>query len=430
MRTTRRSVLQAGLAFAAGSPGVSADDERRAAVLSKEATAVIQQVAARHQADVVLACGKDDDDNIRIQLRDCDAIIRACRKQKLHKIEFRGNLTLACDYMLSTCSPNRPPQPGIQTGPVSVDRWVAAVNAWVDGMKEAGFAGVDIVIGFYPWGDSDKASLDKIEKAIERIRLDGLRLGFYAVPHGNFPDFESIAKASVNVWTMLAQRFRPEVFAVTHEPVAVGQYLTPHPTLEQYTEFVKRTAAAVKKVSPKTVVGAGVVPCTAPQELPYAQKWVTVPEMEFVAVDFYELRGFDRTNKAVAMAKAAGKRTFIEETWRVAYWPKEAEKQFPNNQLIWMAAGIGMEKYHPVDAKWIEMAAVYAAAWGMDAISPFWSQTLFKYLKTDDWKETMAYGPEYNSALEKALLKGERSPLFYDVKKLIRELGKPGSELA
>jgi len=35
--------------------------------------------------------------------------------------------------------------------------------------------------------------------------------------------------------------------------------------------------------------------------------------------------------------------------------------------------------YQQVDAKWIEMIAVYAAAWGMDTVFPMYTQTLFKY---------------------------------------------------
>jgi L-alanine-DL-glutamate epimerase-like enolase superfamily enzyme len=360
-------------------PEAAADDERKSAVLSKEATAVILDVAERHKADVPLGCGKDDDDNIRIQLRDCEAIIQACRKQKLHKIEFRGNLTYACSSLLKMSSTDTWPWT-FQAGPVSVDRWVAVVNAWVDGLKEAGFKGVDLNFGAYPWNGRDKVSLTKMEKAIERIQRDGLRVGFYPVPSGGMRDFKAFTEVTAKWWAGLAERFQPDLITVAHEPLALSFFMASPPTLEQYTEFVKRTGEAVKKASPRTLISATLVPCTVPQELKFAERWATLPELEALSVDFYELRGFDRTNQVVAAAKAAGKRTFISETWRVAWWPKEFEREFPNSEIFWMGAGMGSEKYQPVDSKWIEMCAVYAAAWGMDAISPFWTQMLFKYL--------------------------------------------------
>jgi hypothetical protein len=217
---------------------------------------------------------------------------------------------------------------------------------------------------------------------------------------------------------------------VAHEITTMRLRLGSDPGVLAWTEYLKRTAAAVKEASPNTLVGVGFVPGVWTADLQYARKWVSLPEMDLISVDFYGLRGFDRTDAVIRMAKAAGKRVFIEETWRGVYWPPEMETTFKGAEGLWDGAGVGMEKYQPIDALWMEMVAVYAAAWGMDAVVPFWTTAMIKYLPTDDWRAGFVYSPAYRDALVKALLNGERTKTFYAWKKLIQELGETRDELA
>jgi hypothetical protein len=57
-------------------------------------------------------------------------------------------------------------------------------------------------------------------------------------------------------------------------------------------------------------------------------------------------------------------------------------------------------------------------------------QVLFKYLQTDDWQKGFVYSPEYNAALQKALLDGERTKTFPAWKKIIAGLGRSRAELS
>ena len=424
----RRDFLPGAALLAGGFP--PAADDAKSAVLSEEATAVINEVAARNakpsRPTGKGVTGQDDADNIRIHLRECPLIIQACRKQKLHKLEFRGNLTWAHEALLKITAAGGAASP-VKAGPVALDRWTAAVNAWVDGFKEEGFSGVDINAGLFPWINQDKATIAKIEKAVERIQRDGLRLALNPELNpwasGKLPDFEACTQASVKVWSMLAKRFQPAVLMVTHEIATMRYRLGFDPGVPQWAEYLKRTAAAVKEASPKTLVGVGFVPGTFAPDLESARHWVTLPEMDLISVDIYDLRGFDRTNTVVKWAKAAGKRVFVEETWRAVYWPPEMETVYKGGEGLWDGGGVGLEKYQPIDALWLEMIAVYAAAWGMDAVVPFWTQAMFKYLQTDDWHAGFVYSPAYNAALEKALVAGERTKTFGEWKKVIRELG-------
>jgi hypothetical protein len=380
--------------------------ERKSATLSKEASAVIKEVAARNAH-----LPASDEENIRRHLRECDVITQACRSQKLHKIEFRGNLFYANSNLLKYY-PGEPMIP------------------WIDGFKEAGFTGVDINMGLFPWYNQDRANIDKIERAVERIRYHGLRLASNPEldPAGQgtrLPDWEAYTQAAVKIWPMLAKRYQPVVLMLTHEPSTLSARMGFPVTLEQWTDFVKRTAAAVKEASPKTAVGVGFIPVFQ-AEMKFAEKWVAMPEFDLISVDVYSFAGLDRVDQVVAAAKAAGKRVFIEETWRGVYWTKEIEKKYPGRMDTWGGASIALEAYQPVDAKWIEMVSVYAAAWGMDAVVPFYTQTFFKYDPINGW----VYDGGYNKALQKALFAGERTKTFYAMKKTIQELGKTRDELA
>lgn len=407
----------------------AADAERQSAVLSEEAAAVLNEVSARN-TQPNRPTGKDEADNIAIHQRDCSAIIQACRKQKLHKLEFRGNLTWAHESLLKMTSLDLP----VKAGPRELEPWIAAVTLWVDGLKEAGFAGVDINMGLFPWYNEDKASIAKVEKAIERIQRAGLRMAFNPELNpwasGKLADFEAYTQASVKVWSMLARRFQPAVLMVTHEIFTMRWRLGFEVPMEKWVDYLRRTAAAVKEASPRTLVGVGFVPGTFAQDLRYAEKLAPMPEMDLISVDIYDLRGFDRTNTVVKWAKAAGKRVFIEETWRAVYWPKEVEVKFKGGEGVWDGVGVGAEKFQPIDALWMEMVSVYAAAWGMETVVPFWTQVMFKYLQTDDWQKSFVYSAEYNAAVREALLKGERTKTFHAWKKLIQELGRTRAELA
>jgi hypothetical protein len=270
--------------------------------------------------------------------------------------------------------------------------------------------------------------MNKIEKAVERIHSDGLRAAFNPELDGHtlsLPDWESYTQAALKIWPMLAKRFQPAVMMVTHEPWSLSTRLAFMPTIEQWTDFVKRTAAAVKDASPKTQVGVGFVPAFR-SDYKFVEHWITLPDFELISVDIYSFGGMERVNQTVAAAKQAGKRVFVEETWRPRYWSKEVEKKYPGNSEMWKSSGEGLEIYQQVDALWIEMMAVYAAAWGMDAIVPMYTQTLFKYDPVDG----QIFGLAYNAALAKALSAGERTKTFYAVKKFIQELGKTRAELA
>ncbi len=84
-----------------------------------------------------------------------------------------------------------------------------------------------------------------------------------------------------------------------------------------------------------------------------------------------------------------------------------------------ISKGTGDQAFQPLDAKWLEAMATYASGWGLEAVTPFWTQTFFLYLPEDagglDWS--------YNSKVVEALAAGKRTDTFRAYQGLARRYG-------
>lgn len=373
--------------------------------LSPQTIAVIGEVAKRNWAPnwTGFNIASTAEEHIANHHRDLDALLHAFRQEKLSRLEFRGNLVFAHEAFLKWLFPTT----------------AETMIRCVDGLREAGCTGIDINAGLYPWLNGDRENMQKLEKVIAHIRKQGLHLALnpelQPLAGVRLADWPAYTDASVKIWSMLAQRFQPEVLMVTHEPSVMNKRIGFRPDDEQWLDYVRRTAAAVKRTSPRTKVGVGFIPWLPP-DLSYAEKWVHLDELELFSVDIYFLQGLGRTHRVLELAKAAGKGIFIEETWRPAFLPPEQRK----NVVDPAAHGIGNEMFQALDEKWLETVYTYGAAMGMQAVVPFWTHTFFKYLPGDGY----AYDPAYNRAVVDALAKGERTKTHAFNKKMSQEFGR------
>ena len=71
-------------------------------------------------------------------------------------------------------------------------------------------------------------------------------------------------------------------------------------------------------------------------------------------------------------------------------------------------------------SKWLETIALYASTWGLEAVTPFWTQTFFKYVK----KDGDALDPNYNQQVIEAINKGKRTKTFEAFKTIIQQKGE------
>src|SRR5690606_37818575 len=156
----------------------------------------------------------------------------------------------------------------------------------------------------------------------------------------------------------------------------------------EWGEFAREAAIAVKKASPKTRIGAGGLGI----EMPYYQEFLDSKEIEVMTLDIYNLGGLKTYNRMIMIAKRAGKPVYIEETWRTPFYQRKGRSA--TLETI-SATGIGRRDFRELDREWIRTMARYASAWGLEAITPFWTQTYFHYADQKDKGDALS--EEYNT---------------------------------
>ena len=312
------------------------------------------------------------------------------------RLKFRANLFLAHEVC-------------IKTVPLEV------LKRQVDALAEAGASGVDINMGLSPWLNGDRKVAEKYDALIKHIRDRGLELAInpaYSVVSCKIADWDDWCARARKVWREIARRYKPDIFVVVHEPTTQNARMKLKASPEQWAAFAKAAAAAVKKVSPGTDCGAGVLH----NEYPYFKEFVRIGALRYISFDVYNMRGLKSVNKMIEEAKEAGKAFYIEETWRPpCYAPG------PGDTLDRvMAKDVGLAEFAELDRLWLEFVVIYASAWRMDAVTPFWTQTFFKYVKTGG----DALGRDYNLAVIEAVLDGRRTETYRRFAELVERYGK------
>ena len=282
----------------------------------------------------------------------------------------------------------------------------------VDAFKEAGADRVDINPGLTGWLDNDQRIVAKYDAAVERIRKYGMKLVLnpqYSPIKHKMSSFSEWQDKAMKLYTELARRYQPDIFVVSHEPSTMSARLGKKVTISDWVSFVRQAAKAVKQQSPKTRIGAGGLA----SEEDYFYSFVALPEVEVLTLDIYNLKDLKTYNKMIYAARERGKPVYIEETWRSPYFqPKPgmtADKASMQN--------IGNKEFEVLDSQWIRTMTAYAQAQGLEAITPIWMFTFFKYVdgqgNVDD--------PSYNRAMIEAIMKDERTSTFQTIQELVKE---------
>lgn len=327
-----------------------------------------------------------------------DQVIKKCRDQPQHPVAFRANLIFAHEFAIK----NMP---------------LETLTKYVDTLKEAGVRGVDINMGLFPWLDGHQETIQKYDALIQHIRDSGIQLAInpqYSPIVHRFDNFADWQAAALKVYPEIARRYEPEVFIVVHEPTTMAARLGVQVSPSEWRRFAQRGAEVVKEVSPGTQVGAGVLP----EERAYFDEFVSLKELDIISLDIYALRGLQAANKMIVVARERGKRVQIGETWRPPYYVPVAGQSETLDAIS--AKGIGQADFQALDAKWLEAMACYASAWDLEAVTPFWTQTFFKYTTNDG----DALSAAYNKQVVEAINRGERTKTFEAFKEIIREATK------
>jgi hypothetical protein len=227
---------------------------------------------------------------------------------------------------------------------------------------------------------------------------------------GSLADFEQIA---LRAYAEMARRYHPDVFMVIHEPTTMMGRMGIKVSPAEWANFAQKAAQVVKRESPNSRIGA----CGLFYERPYFDAFLGINSIDVMALDIYDLKHLYVYNDMIRSAREAGKGVYIEETWRTPFLLPSQGKQ---NLDVASSSGIGEERYQQVDGKWLETMALYASAWGLEALTPFWTPTFFKYVREDG----SAISYEYESKVASAVQKGERTETFRKYQEIIKRYGK------
>jgi hypothetical protein len=181
-------------------------------------------------------------------------------------------------------------------------------------------------------------------------------------------------------------------------------------TPADWREFVAKAADIVHNASPRSRVGAGGLFT----EHAFFKEWASLSNLDVLTLDIYSLGALKQYNNLILLAKRSGKGVYIEETWRFPYQDRGSASGTLENMS---SRTIGEQKYMGVDQKWLEAMELYAQTWGMEALTPFWTQTFFKYVPDNG----NALDPSYNNAVAEAIRRGERTQTFRKYQALARK---------
>ena len=289
--------------------------------------------------------------------------------------------------------------------------------AYADRLKETGLHRIDINPTPQPWVNRDQATIAKYDALIEHIRRSGLQLALNpAYVEGQLPvrSFEDWQNAASGFYTELARRYKPDVFVVAHEPTTMNRRMKIEASPQQWADFSRAMALAVKKQSGRSRCGAGGLA----SEMDYFKEFLRVRELDVMTLDIYFLGAIPTYNQMVALARKAGKPVYIEETWRTPFQGARRGRNFSMADYV-PGRTIASEEFQALDSKWLRAMTMYASAMQMEAITPFWTQTFFKYSRS----QTSSLSYEYNAEAAQAIRSGQRTPTWETFRELIREYG-------
>ncbi len=283
---------------------------------------------------------------------------------------------------------------------------------YVDALHDAGAGRVDINLSLDPWRDGDQGVIKKYDAVIARVRQDGMQLGInpeFNRSNDKTYGFKAWTADALKYYPEIAKRYHPEVFAVIHEPTTMAARMGEKISANDWIVFAQEAIVAVRSESPHTRCGVGLLP----QEWAYTKRILMLHGLDALSVDIYSLDGLKILNGMIAEAKKAKKSVYVEETWRT---PNVTGHE--GTLEAWSSVGIGNAAYEALDQRWNETIANYASVWGMDAVTPFWTQTFFLYVND---AHDGALDPAYNGRVIEAIDKGLRTDTFRAYQKLSKE---------
>ena len=121
-----------------------------------------------------------------------------------------------------------------------------------------------------------------------------------------------------------------------------------------------------------------------------------------MVVDIYDQTQLDIYDQMVQIAHAANKPVSIEETWRPAFTGPLPPGALRTGRGIeyHTIKGVGSADFEDLDAKWMKAMVLYASTRGMEAVTPYYSETFFAYVTSGPDRP---FDSEYNHKVLEAV---------------------------
>jgi hypothetical protein len=274
---------------------------------------------------------------------------------------------------------------------------IVAVRLYLDRLQELGVEGVTVQISDpllwldYPQND---AYADFFGDVADEVHDRGLVLLVETGPAFSGTAFSSLdfdwsAVTLQDYWAgrraqlvRLARDIRPDYLSIGSEPGTEAMLTGLSFSVDDYLAFVREVADAVDRGLGMRL-GAGSGSWEDPE---YARRLAAEPSLDFLGVHVYPLTNgttdyLDRASKAIALARESGKEVVLGETWLYKATAQELADGLDYSSIY---ARDAYSFWQPLDARFVELMAGLARAWGVDYASFFWSGFFFGYLEYEE----------------------------------------------
>lgn len=274
------------------------------------------------------------------------------------------------------------------------------VRQYLDGLRGLGLTGVGVQIS-YPLLVPDYPNSDQYLAFYQQVVQEAHQRGFKVLVETS-PVFAGTQFSNVEVnyqgltketyfeqrkqmVLTIASEIRPDYLSLTHEPNTEVALTGVRMSVDDFVNFVNDTLNSLDRSS-GILYGAGNGTW---EDRVYIERYIQETSVDFINIHIYPVTGSGGNQLQIAaelaqMAKDAGKRLVIGETWLYKATPDELARPLGDVSLGEYYARDPYSFWQPLDIRFIQSVVNLGRAYDFDFISFFWSRYFFAYVNYND----------------------------------------------
>jgi hypothetical protein len=278
---------------------------------------------------------------------------------------------------------------------------------------------VDVVgVGIRAPESHTSAQLERFDALFNEVRKRNLKLKIWYFG-GAFNSKAEYIEKGYRATKDIIERWHPDYYTIVHEPTTQERAYNFEMSPEEWQEYIRKSGDIAKGIYPNVKTGVTVV--NSASDIKYIDYFVQIPNLDNVGFDIYNTWGLcndpicnggNALEQKIDLIQSHGKKVWIEETWLSTQWkrpktdpPQRFEGFDQSNRAIW-------------DAKWMRFITYYAQKHNIEAVEPFFTNYFILYPDYDPYLNEEKYIKDY----KKALYDGKRTPTFYELEDVIKEV--------